>query len=63
MPAMEVFTRILEFIIGLVFIGGGLIFVKQGLESKNLIESVLFALMGVMMGLFLCVTAVMGPPG
>ncbi|HEY9785811.1 MAG TPA: hypothetical protein V6D17_10445 [Candidatus Obscuribacterales bacterium] len=59
----DVATRILSFILGLVFIGGGLIFVKQALDSKNLIESVLFALMGVMTGLFLCVTAVMGPPG
>lgn len=60
---LDVATRILSFILGLVFLGGGLVFVKQALDSKNLIESVLFAMMGVVMGLFLCVTAVMGPPG
>jgi hypothetical protein len=50
------------FVLGLTFIGGGLIFVKQSLDAKNLIESVLFSLMGVMAGLFLIVTAIMGPP-
>jgi hypothetical protein len=50
------------FVLGLTFLGGGLIFVKQSLEAKNLIESVLFSLMGVMAGLFLIVTSIMGPP-
>lgn len=63
MSTMDFFTRILEFVLGLVFIVGGLIFIKQSLEAKNLIESALFSLMGVMLGLFLCVTAIMGPPG
>jgi hypothetical protein len=59
---MDLATRIMCFCVGITFIAGGLIFVKQSLEAKNLIESVLFSLMGVMAGLFLIVTAVMGPP-
>lgn len=59
---MDMATRIMCFCVGVTFIIGGLIFVKQSLEAKNLIESVLFSLMGVMAGLFLIVTAVMGPP-
>ncbi|MBA3858646.1 MAG: hypothetical protein C0507_17200 [Cyanobacteria bacterium PR.3.49] len=55
-------SRIMCFVLGLTFLGGGLIFVKQSLDAKNLIESVLFSLMGVMAGLFLIVTAIMGPP-
>ncbi len=59
---MDIATRIMCFVLGLTFITGGLIFVKQSLDAKNLIESVLFSLMGVMAGLFLIVTSIMGPP-
>jgi hypothetical protein len=58
-----VILRIMMFIVGSVFLGGGLLFVKQSLDdSKNVIESVLFALMGVMTGLLLCFWAVAGIP-
>ncbi|MBI2809430.1 MAG: hypothetical protein HYX67_01170 [Candidatus Melainabacteria bacterium] len=55
--------RIMMFIVGSVFLGGGLLFVKQSLDdAKNVIESVLFALMGVMTGLLLCFWAIAGIP-
>lgn len=58
-----VILRIMMFIVGSVFLGGGLLFVKQSLDdSKNVIESVLFSLMGVMTGLLLCFWAIAGIP-
>ncbi|HEY9678399.1 MAG TPA: hypothetical protein V6C76_10340 [Drouetiella sp.] len=58
-----VLLRIMMLIVGSVFLGGGLLFVKQSLDdSKNVIESVLFALMGVVTGLLLCFWAIGGIP-
>jgi hypothetical protein len=55
--------RLMMFIVGAVFLGGGLIFVKQAFDdSKNVIESVLFALMGVGAGIWLCLWAIIGIP-
>ena len=55
--------RLMMFIVGAVFLGGGLIFVKQAFDdSKNVIESVLFALMGVGTGIWLCLWALFGIP-
>jgi hypothetical protein len=51
------------FVVGSVFLGGGLVFIKQSLEdAKNVVESVLFALMGVATGLWLCFWALFGIP-
>ncbi|HEY9773419.1 MAG TPA: hypothetical protein V6C81_06380 [Planktothrix sp.] len=58
-----ILERVMMFIVGAVFLGGGLIFVKQAFDdSKNVIESVLFALMGVGTGIWLCLWALMGIP-
>jgi hypothetical protein len=51
------------FIVGTVFLGGGLIFVKQSLDdAKNVVESVMFAMMGIAAGIWLCFWAVSGIP-
>jgi hypothetical protein len=51
------------FVVGSVFLGGGLIFVKQSLDdAKNVVESIIFSLMGVMTGLWLCWWAISGIP-
>ncbi|MBI4533051.1 MAG: hypothetical protein HY711_03815 [Candidatus Melainabacteria bacterium] len=55
--------RLLMFVIGAIFVGAGGVFVKGALDAKNLIESALFGLLGVGIGLFLCVIAMIGPPG
>ena len=55
--------RLMMFIVGSVFLGGGLVFVKQAFDdSKNVIESVMFALMGVGTGIWLCLWSIMGIP-
>jgi amino acid transporter len=52
------------FIVGLVFVGGGAIFTFQAFEdAKNVFETLIFALMGVAVGLTLCVWTFTGPPG
>jgi hypothetical protein len=51
------------FIVGAVFMGGGLIFMKQAFDTaKNFFESALFALLGVAAGVWLCLWAVFGIP-
>ena len=60
---VEVYERILEFIVGAVFVVGGGIIVKNALDSKNLVETALFGLLGVATGLFLCVCGICGAPG
>lgn len=50
------------FIVGAIFVGGGLTFVKGAFGAKNLIESALFGLVGVAAGLFLCIVAITGAP-
>ena len=58
-----VLARIMMLIVGSVFLGGGLVFVKQAFDdAKNVIESVLFALMGVATGLWLIWWALTGIP-
>jgi len=58
------FLRLMMFLLGAVFFGGGAVFCKQAFEdSKNLFESVAFSLMGVATGLVLIVWAFVGPPG
>ncbi|HEY9715183.1 MAG TPA: hypothetical protein V6C72_17060 [Chroococcales cyanobacterium] len=58
-----VLERIMMLIVGSVFLGGGLVFVKQAFDdAKNVLESVLFALMGVATGLWLVWWALTGIP-
>jgi uncharacterized membrane protein HdeD (DUF308 family) len=55
--------RILTFIIGAIFTGGGGLLTYQAFEDdKNTIESMLFGFLGVAAGLFLLYVAIMGPP-
>ncbi len=55
--------RISLFLVGIIFIGAGGLFVKDSMEAKDLIESTLFALFGVAIGVFLVIIAIFGPPG
>ena len=48
--------------VGLTFVGGGAYIAKCSLEAKNLIETALFGLMGVAIGLFLIISSLVGPP-
>lgn len=49
--------------VGLTFVGGGAYIAKSSLEAKNLIETAIFGLLGVAVGLFLIITSIVGPPG
>jgi hypothetical protein len=50
-------------IVGAVFLGGGLLFVKQAFDgSKDVIQSVLFGILGVATGIWLCLWAITGIP-
>jgi hypothetical protein len=53
---------VLEVVIGLVFVGGGSYLAYCAIGAKNMIESAMFGLMGVAIGLFLIATAFFGPP-
>ncbi|HEY9790800.1 MAG TPA: hypothetical protein V6D22_10400 [Candidatus Obscuribacterales bacterium] len=55
--------RFLMAVVGLTFIAGGGFIAKNSLEAKNLIETALFGLLGVGIGIFLIISAVCGPPG
>jgi hypothetical protein len=58
-----VLERVMMFLVGAVFLGGGLVFVKQAFDdAKNALESMLFALMGVATGVWLCLWAIFGIP-
>ena len=60
----DLIQRVLTFLVGLVFVGGGAIFTRQAFEdAKNVFETLIFALMGVAVGLTLCVWTFTGPPG
>lgn len=51
------------FVVGAIFLGGGLVFVRQAFDdAKNVLESVIFALMGVATGIWLCFWAITGIP-
>ncbi|MBY0549940.1 MAG: hypothetical protein K2W95_21885 [Candidatus Obscuribacterales bacterium] len=54
--------RFLMLTIGLAFVGGGTYIAKSSLDAKNLMECALFGLLGVTAGLFLVISAVVGPP-
>jgi hypothetical protein len=57
-----VLERILMVLVGVTFIGGGGLIAKSSLEAKNLIETALFGLFGVGVGIFLVIAGVFGPP-
>ena len=54
--------RILMFTVGAVFVVGGLVIAKNALDAKNLIETAMFGVLGLTVGLFLMITAFVGPP-
>lgn len=54
--------RILMFMVGAIFVIGGAYISKSSLDAKNFMESAIFGLMGVSVGLFLVIMAVTGPP-
>jgi hypothetical protein len=55
--------RILTFIIGAIFTGGGSFLTYQAFEDdKNTIESMTFGAMAICAGLWLLWVAIMGPP-
>ena len=60
---MEFAQRVLEFIVGVVFVLGGGFVAKNALDAKNMIETALFGLLGVSAGLFLVICAFLGAPG
>ena len=61
---LSLLERILMFITGSVFVAGGGIFAVQSFEdAKNVFESLIFTMMGVAVGLALCVWSFTGPPG
>ncbi|MBX9721492.1 MAG: hypothetical protein K2X81_08875 [Candidatus Obscuribacterales bacterium] len=60
---MEFAQRVLEFIVGAVFVLGGGYISRCSLDSKNMIEVALFGLLGVSIGLFLIIACFMGAPG
>lgn len=60
---MDFLERILLFIIGLVFMGGGGVLTKQGFEdAKNVFETIVFGMLIITMGLLLCIWTFTGPP-
>lgn len=54
--------RLLMFIVGVTFVAGGGYIAKSSLDAKNLMETALFGLLGVTIGLFLVICALCGPP-
>ncbi len=48
--------QILAFLLGVIYAGGGSYLAFQGLyDQKNMIESVMLAVLGAITGIFLCV--------
>lgn len=60
---MEFIEKVLQFIVGVVFVLGGGFIAKNSLDAKNMIESALFGLLGVSVGLFLIIVVFLGAPG
>lgn len=57
--------RFMIFLVGAIFVGGGGMLAKTAFDQdlKNVFEAIMFGLMGVGFGLFLCYVAIFGPPG
>ena len=63
-PEITFIERVMMFIVGAVFIGGGGVFARQAFEdAKNVFETLIFSMAGVAVGLALCVWSFTGPPG
>lgn len=60
---MEIAEKILQFVVGLVFVLGGGFIARNALDAKNMIEAALFGLLGVSVGLFLLICVFLGAPG
>ena len=61
---VEPIEKILLFIIGAIFVGGGGVFTYQAFEdAKNVFESLIFSLMIVAAGMCFIIWAIGGPPG
>lgn len=58
-----IIERLLMFIVGVTFVAGGGFIAKSSLDAKNLMETAMFGLLGLMAGLFLIITAICGPTG
>ncbi len=54
--------QVLMFVVGVTFVAGGTYIAKSALDAKNMIESALFGLMGVAIGLFLLICSINGAP-
>jgi hypothetical protein len=59
---MTLLEQVLMIIVGLFFVAGGGFIARCALDSKNLIETAFFGLIGVGSGLFLIICALFGPP-
>lgn len=59
---MTLTEQILMVVIGIVFIAGGAFIARCALDSKNMMETAFFGLIGVGTGLFLIICAFFGPP-
>lgn len=56
--------NILMFIVGAVFLGGGIIMGKEAFDdAKNFIEAVTFGVLCAALGLALCLWSIFGCPG
>ncbi|CAN5312237.1 hypothetical protein BH11CYA1_BH11CYA1_23730 [soil metagenome] len=61
---MQPIERILLFILGAIFVGGGGVFTVQAFEdAKNVFESLVFSLMIVAAGMCFIMWSINGPPG
>ncbi len=59
-----ILESIIMFIVGSVFVYGGAVICRQAFEdAKNVLESTIFGLGIVGVGLALCIWAFTGPPG
>ncbi len=60
---MDLLEKILLFIIGLTFVGGGGILTKQAFEdAKNVFACIIFGMLVASVGVLLCVWTFTGPP-
>lgn len=60
---MDLLEKILLFIIGLTFVGGGGVLTKQAFDdAKNVFECIIFGMLVASVGVLLCVWTFTGPP-
>ncbi len=55
--------RFLTLVVGITCIAGGAYLCRGSMDAKNLIQSAIFGLLVIAVGLFLTYTAFAGPPG